>query len=59
MDYSPTLFFAYFLHSLLRSSLRFFLSAMPSYTTILVLALAATNVSPALSAPILYGDLHL
>jgi len=36
-----------------------FLSAMRSYTTILVLALAVSNVSPALSAPVLYGGLRL
>jgi hypothetical protein len=32
---------------------------MPSYTTIFVLALAVSNVSPALSAPVPYGGLHL
>jgi hypothetical protein len=58
-DYSPNVVLRTFLHSLLRSRLRFFLSTMPSYTTIFVLALAASNVSPALSAPVLYGGLHL
>jgi hypothetical protein len=32
---------------------------MLSYTTVFVLALAVSNVSPALSAPVPYGGLHL
>lgn len=50
---AQTLFFAHLLLSHPRSSFRSLLSAMPSYTTILVLALAASNVSPAFSAPLL------
>ena len=32
---------------------------MQFYMTLVVLALAVSNVSPALSAPILYGGLYL
>ena len=42
-----------------RSSLRSFLLNMPSYRTLAVLALAASTVSPALSAPVQYCCLYL
>jgi hypothetical protein len=42
-----------------RSSLRSLLVNMPSYRTFAVLALAASTVSPALSAPVQYGCLYL
>lgn len=35
-----------------------FVHVMPSYMTLTVLALAASTVSPALSAPVRYGNRH-
>ena len=59
MTHSPRISFEFFLHPHLRSSLRSLLLTMRSYMTLAVLALAASIVSPALSAPIQYDDLFI
>ena len=58
----PTRLFAHSLHSRLRSSLRSLIilifSTMHFFTTLAVLALGASTVSPVLSAPVRYGGVH-
>ena len=56
MTYSPNVLFALPVLPSFKSNI--FLS-MRSYTTLAVLVLAASMVSPALSAPVRYDGLHL